>query len=84
MNIHFYKKQLDDNLKKFYSKGFDYPKYKSKVDKHSYSTRETYHIYKNKMYSNIELDLVDKLLSIQKQIKISLKYKICMVATIGN
>lgn len=33
---------LDDNLKKYYSNNFGYPKYKSKYDRNSYTTNAVY------------------------------------------
>ena len=57
---------MDDNLKKFYNNGFGYPKYKSKFDKHSYTTSAIIRNYKNKAYCNIELDLVNKRIKLLK------------------
>ena len=57
---------LDDNLKKYYNNGFGYPRYKSKFDKHSYTTSAIYRNYKNKVYCNIELDLVNRKIKLPK------------------
>ena len=57
---------LDDNLKKFYDNDFGYPKYKSKFDKHSYTTSAVYKKYKYKNYCNIELDLVNRKIKLPK------------------
>ena len=57
---------LDDNLKKFYNNGFGYPKYKSRYDKHSYTTSAVYNSYKNKKYCNIEVDLVNRKIKLPK------------------
>ena len=57
---------LDDNIKKFYNNGFGYPKYKSKFDKHSYTTSAVYSNYKNKRYCNIEIDLESRLIKLPK------------------
>ena len=57
---------LDDNLKKYYNNNFGYPKYKSKFDRHSYTTSAIYKNYKNKRYCNIELDLVNKRVKLPK------------------
>jgi len=57
---------LDDNLKKFYDNDFGYPKYKSKFDKHSYTTSAVYRNYKYKNYCNIELDLVNRKIKLPK------------------
>ena len=57
---------LDDNLKKYYSNNFGYPKYKSKYDRNSYTTSAVYSKYKNNNYCNIELDLVNKKIKLPK------------------
>lgn len=57
---------LDDNLKKYYNNCFGYPKYKSKFDKHSYTTSAVYKKYKYKNYCNIELDLVNRKIKLPK------------------
>ena len=57
---------LDDNIKKFFNNGFGYPKYKSKFDKNSYTTSAIYRNYKDKIYCNIELDLVNRKLKLPK------------------
>ena len=57
---------LDDNLKKCYNNNFGYPKFKSKFDKNSYTTSAIYREYKNKTYSNIELDLTNRLIKLPK------------------
>ena len=57
---------LDDNMKKYYNNGFGYPRYKSKFDKHSYTTSAIYRNYKDKVYCNIELDLVNRKIKLPK------------------
>ena len=57
---------LDDNLKKYYNNGFGYPNYKSRFDKHSYTTSAVYNNYKDKVYCNIELDLVNRKIKLPK------------------
>jgi len=57
---------LDDNMRKYYNNGFGYPKYKSKYDKHSYTTSAIYRSYKNSNYCNIELDLVNRKIKLPK------------------
>ena len=57
---------LDDNLKKYYNNGFGYPKYKSKFDKNSYTTNAIYRNYNDKVYCNIELDLVNRKIKLPK------------------
>jgi len=57
---------LDDNLKKYYDSEFGYPKYKNKFDKNSYTTSAIYRNYNDKMYCNIELDLVNRKIKLPK------------------
>ena len=57
---------LDDNLKKYYDSEFAYPKYKNKFDKNSYTTSAIYRNYNDKMYCNIELDLVNRKIKLPK------------------
>ena len=57
---------LDDNIKKYYNNGFGYLKYKSRYDRHSYTTSAVYNSYKNKKYCNIELDLVNRKIKLPK------------------
>ena len=64
---------LDNNLKKYYDNSFDYPRYKSKYDKNSYTTSAVYSKYKNKNYCNIELDLVNRLIKLPKVKWISIR-----------
>jgi len=57
---------LDDNLMKYYNNNFGYPKYKSKFDRHSYTTSAIYRTYKDKQYCNIELDLINRKIKLPK------------------
>lgn len=57
---------LDDNIKKFYNNGFGYPKYKSRFDRNSYTTSAIYRNYKDKIYCNIKLDLVNRKIKLPK------------------
>ena len=57
---------LDDNIKKYFNNGFGYPKYKSKFDKNSYTTSAVYRNYNDKVYCNIELDLVNRKIKLPK------------------
>jgi len=57
---------LEDNLNKYYNNGFGYPKYKSKFDKHSYTTSAVYRRYKDRCYCNIELDLINRKIKLPK------------------
>ena len=58
--------RLDHNLKKYYNNNFGYPKYKSKFDKNSYTTSAIYIRNKDKIYCNIELDLVKRKIKFPK------------------
>ena len=53
-------------MKKYFNNDFGYPKYKSKFDKNSYTTSAIYRNYKNKIYCNIELDLVNRKIKLPK------------------
>ena len=57
---------LDDNLKKYYKNNFGYPKFKSKYDKHSYTTSAVYGKYYGNNYCNIELDLKRRKIKLPK------------------
>ena len=57
---------LDDNIKKYYNNNFGYPKYKSRFDRHSYTTSAIYGSYKNRNYCNIELDLDNRKIKLPK------------------
>ena len=57
---------LDNNIKRFYDNGFGYPKYKSKFNKHSYTTSAKYRNYKDKLYCNIELNLINRKIKLPK------------------
>ena len=57
---------LDDNIKKYFNNNFGYPRYKSKYDRHSYTTSAVYRKYKDKIYCNIELDLVNRKIKLPK------------------
>jgi len=64
---------LDDNMKKYHNNSFGYPKYKNKFDRHSYTTSAVYSEYKGRKYSNIELDLVNRLIKLPKLKWISIR-----------
>ena len=57
---------LDNNLKRYYNNGFGFPKFQSKYHKNSYNTTAVYNKYKDKVYCNIELDLINKKIKLPK------------------
>ena len=57
---------LEDAFKNCFSKRSNYPRYKSKYNKQSYRTTCIRSTYKNREYSNIELDLVNKKVKLPK------------------
>ena len=57
---------LEDAFKNYFSKRSDYPKFKSKNNKQSYRTTCIRSKYKNREYSNIELDLVNRKIKLPK------------------
>lgn len=57
---------LEDAFKNCFSKRSNYPRFKSKYNKQSYRTTCIRSTYKNREYSNIELDLVNKKVKLPK------------------
>lgn len=57
---------LDNSFKRYFNKVSNYPKFKSKHQKCSYSTSAIYRKYKNKEYCNIELNLQTKQIKLPK------------------
>ena len=57
---------LEDAFKNYYSKHSNYPRFKSKFNKQSYRTTCIKSTYKNREYSNIELDLVNRKIKLPK------------------
>ena len=57
---------LEDAFKNYFSKRSNYPKFKSKHNKQSYRTTCIRSKYKDKEYSNIELDLVNRKIKLPK------------------
>ncbi len=57
---------LEDSYKNYFSKRSFYPSFKSKFSKQSYRTNCTTSIYKDKKYSNIKIDLKEKMIKIPK------------------
>ena len=57
---------LEDSYKNYFSKRSGYPSFKSKFSKQSYRTNCIISSYKNKKYSNIRIDLKEKMIKIPK------------------
>lgn len=57
---------LEDSFKNYFDKRNNYPKFKSKFNKQSYRTSCMKRRYKDKEYSNIELDLKNKQIKLPK------------------
>ena len=57
---------LEDSYKNYFSKRSAYPTFKSKFSKQSYRTNCITSIYKNKKYSNIKIDIKEKMIKIPK------------------
>ena len=57
---------LEDAFKNYFSKRSNYPRFKSKYNKQSYRTTCIRSTYKNREYSNLELDLVNKKVKLPK------------------
>ena len=57
---------LEDSFKNFFEKRSSYPKFKNKFNKQSYRTTCIKRLYKNKEYSNLELDLTNKKIKLPK------------------
>ena len=57
---------LEDSYKNYFSKRSAYPSFKNKFSKQSYRTNCITSIYKNKKYSNIEIDIKEKMIKVPK------------------
>ena len=57
---------LDNSYKKLFKEHAGYPKYKSKFDKNAYRTNFVTNSYKDKIYENIEVDLINKTITLPK------------------
>ena len=57
---------LEDAFKNYFSKRSNYPRFKSKYNMQSYKTSCIRSTYKNREYSNIELDLVNRKVKLPK------------------
>ena len=57
---------LEDSYKNYFSKRSAYPSFKNKFSKQSYRTNCITSVYKNKKYSNIEIDIKEKMIKVPK------------------
>lgn len=64
---------LEDSFKRYYNNDFGYPKYRSKYDKNSYATNAIYGSYKGHNYSNIKVDLENRLIKLPKLGKVKIR-----------
>ena len=61
----FYDK-LSIDIKNYFSKRSAYPSFKNKFSKQSYRTNCITSVYKNKKYSNIKIDIKEKMIKVPK------------------
>lgn len=57
---------LEDSYKNYFSKRSAYPSFKNKFNKQSYRTNCITSVYKNKKYSNIKIDIKEKMIKVPK------------------
>ena len=57
---------LEDSYKNYFAKRSAYPSFKNKFSKQSYRTNCITSVYKNKKYSNIEIDIKEKMIKVPK------------------
>lgn len=57
---------LEDSYKNHFSKRSAYPSFKNKFSKQSYRTNCITSVYKNKKYSNIKIDIKEKMIKVPK------------------
>ena len=57
---------LEDSYKNYFSKRSAYPSFKNKFRKQSYRTNCITSVYKNKKYSNIKIDIKEKMIKVPK------------------
>lgn len=57
---------LEDSYKNYFSKRSSYPSFKNKFSKQSYRTNCITSVYKNKKYSNIKIDIKEKMIKVPK------------------
>ena len=64
---------LDNAYTKFFKEKIGYPKYKSKYKKISYRTNMIKSTYKDKVYENIKIDLINKTITLPKLKEIKIR-----------
>ena len=64
---------LDNGFKKYFAKKSGYPKFKAKGTKNGYRTNYIKNKYKEKIYENIKLDLVNKTITLPKLKEVKIK-----------
>ena len=64
---------LDNAYTKFFKEKIGYPKYKSKYEKNSYRTNMIKSTYKDKVYENIKIDLINKTITLPKLKEIKIR-----------
>ena len=57
---------LEDSYKNYFSKRSAYPSFKNKFNKQSYRTNCITSVYKNKKYSNIKIDIKERMIKVPK------------------
>ena len=57
---------LEDSYKNYFSKRSAYPSFKNKFSKQSYRTNCITSVYKNKKYSNIKIDIKERMIRVPK------------------
>ena len=57
---------LEDSYKNYFSKRSAYPSFKNKFSKQSYRTNCITSVYKNKKYSNIKIDIKERMIKVPK------------------
>ena len=57
---------LEDSYENYFSKRSAYPSFKNKFSKQSYRTNCITSVYKNKKYSNIKIDIKEKMIKVPK------------------
>ena len=64
---------LEDSYENYFSKRSAYPSFKNKFSKQSYRTKCITSVYKNKKYSNIEIDIKEKMIKVPKLVLVKIR-----------
>ena len=65
--------RLEENYNKYLNSKFGYPKYKSKYAKNSYTISVSYKRFNEKTYSNIEVNLKEKIIKLPELEEVKIK-----------